>query len=237
MSFPLVRRIATLLSLAACLCASRPALAAEPETPPEELAKSSAPDSTRLLPPWLHLHAAAGLGWIASPEKVRQLYQAAEGFELGLEARPSDSWRWRLNAEYQALAAVHNGRYTLFTGGALDSPATAETLLVTVSGNGWMGSARLEVQARPIEHFWLLGGLGGGDVSAGLQAIHVQDQAVRFDLDFPGSSGWGWLGTVGAIYEFDILGPTLGIEVRTTKMVRPQDTLQSWSVRLGWGAF
>jgi len=99
----IVRRVAA-LSLAACLFASV-ARAAEPELPPAADAAKPAPqDTTRFLPRWLHLHAAAGLGWLASPDWMRKFYQAGQGYELGLETRPASSFRLRFSRRRESTS-------------------------------------------------------------------------------------------------------------------------------------
>src|SRR5262252_8566337 len=108
-----LRRIAALLSLATWLCAHRAAAAAVPDDPDSTV--KSARDSSRFLPRWLHLHAAVGLGWLASPEWMRKFYQAGQGYELGLETRPGTYFRLRLDGEYQVLPAVTDASYSFLT--------------------------------------------------------------------------------------------------------------------------
>jgi hypothetical protein len=44
-----------------------------------------------------------------------------------------------------------------------------------------------------------------------------------------------WLATAGTSYEFDVFGPRLSAEVRSSYLMRDQDRFQTWSIRLGWG--
>jgi len=92
-----VRCAAAMLLLAACALA--PGTARAQGSGYGEPVKTAPRDTSRFLPDWLHLHAAIGVGWLASPIQIRQIYQAGQGYELGLEARPADAWRLRLNAE------------------------------------------------------------------------------------------------------------------------------------------
>jgi hypothetical protein len=251
MSNRAVRRIATLLSLAACLCAPRLAHAAVPEEMPPPEVKAAAKDSTRLLPNWVHLHAAAGLGWLASPEWMRKFYQAGQGYELGFEVRPAGAFRLRVNGEYQTLPAVTNASYSfVFFGGRNNDVPTRDSVLIQVTSTGWIGSARLEAQMALTPNLWLLGGVGRGYMETGLHSVLPPGEfADRLDFHFPGSSGWNWVGTAGVAYEFDVFGPRLSAEVRTSYMMRDDlsganrlrtadgGRFQTWSIRLGWGGY
>lgn len=238
MSICIVRRVATLMTLAACLCAPGTARAADPETPEDILAKSAAKDTSRFLPRWLHLHAAAGLGWLASPEWMRKFYQAGQGYELGLETRPGGALRLRLNGEYQSLPAVADIDYSYITRVAgIDGEPARDTVQIEGRATGWIGSARLEAQMAITPHLWVIGGFGRGYLSTGLHTFHEADRSKSFDLEFPGSSGWAWVATAGTSYEFELFGPRLSAEVRTTYMMRDLDRFQAWSIRLGWGGY
>jgi len=236
MSQSFVRRLATQASLAACLLALRPARAAVPE-PAAEAANAAVQDTSRFLPRWLHLHAAAGLGWLASPEWMRKFYQAGQSYELGFEARPSNTFRLRLNGEYQGLPVVTDAKYTYvyMTPGGIP---LRDTLVLEERGNGWIGSARLEAQWSLAPQLWVLGGLGRGYLETGLQSQHPSGvYSSSFIIDFPGSSGWTWNATVGTSYEFELFGPRLSAEVRTNYLMKERDRLQTWSIRLGWGGY
>jgi hypothetical protein len=236
MSIRSFRSTATLALLAASLCAWYPARAAVPEPPGgEAAAKPAANDSTRLLPNWVHLHGAAGLGWLASPEWMRKFYQAGQGYELGLETRMGPSFRLRLNGEYQTMPAVTNASFSIITAASLDNAPARDTVLVEARTTGWLSSARLEAQMALTPHLWVLGGFGRGYLETGLHTTHVSDGVVSVDLVFPGSSGWVWLATAGTSYEFDVFGPRLSAEVRSSYLMRDQDRFQTWSIRLGWG--
>lgn len=235
MSYRIVRRIAALACLAACLLAPRPARAAEPEN---EGAQPAAQDTTRLLPRWLHLHAAAGLGWLASPEWMRKFYQAGQGYELGLEVRPGGAFRLRLNGEYQTLPAVTDVEYAFITSEPpLDGEPMRDTVRIQARATGWLGSARLEAQMALTPQIWLLGGFGRSYLSTGLEPVHVADPFSSLNLDFPGTSGWAWMTTAGTSYEFELFGPRLSAQVRTSYLMRERDRLQTWSIRIGWGGY
>ncbi|HXJ69122.1 MAG TPA: hypothetical protein VNM39_09455 [Verrucomicrobiae bacterium] len=234
MKQPIVHRLAALASLAACLVWVRPARAAVPGTQ-AEAAESAVADTSRLLPHWLHLHAAAGLGWLASPEWMRKFYQAGQGYELGFEVRPSNTFRLRLNGEYQGLPVVTDAKYT-YVYMAPGGVPIRDTLVVEERSNGWIGSARLEANWSLAPQLWVLGGLGRGYLETGLQSQHPSGvYSSSFIIDFPGSSGWTWDATVGTSYEFALFGPRLSAEVRTNYLMRNRDRMQTWSIRLGWG--
>jgi hypothetical protein len=236
MDHRIVRRLAALASLAACLCAPRAARAAVPE-PPAEAAKPAAPDTSRFLPRWLHLHGSAGLGWLASPEWMRKFYQAGQSYEAGLETRPGATFRLRLNGEYQGLPVVTDAKFT-YVYMTLGGIPIRDTLVVEERGNGWIGSARLEAQWSLAPQLWVLGGLGRGYVETGLHSQHPSSvYASSFLIDFPGSSGWAWIATAGTSYEFEMFGPRLSAEVRTSYLMRGTGRLQTWSIRLGWGGY
>jgi hypothetical protein len=234
-----VRRIVALASLAACGCAFSPATAAPPEPPDDDVvAKAAANDTSRFLPRWLHLHGAAGLGWLASPEWMRKFYQAGQGYEAGLEIRPAASIRLRLNGEYQSLPAVTNAEFSFVKYLPDEANWVRDTIVVETRANGWLGSARLEAQWGLTPHLWLLGGFGRGYLETGLFTMHPSDPfKPGLELDFPGSSGWTWLGTAGASYEFELFGPRLSAEVRSSYLMRDIDRFQSWSIRIGWGGY
>jgi len=239
-----IRRLAALTSLAACLVSLRPARAAVPE-PAEEAAKPAVQDTSRFLPRWLHLHAAAGLGWLASPEWMRKFYQAGQGYELGLEVRPGPALRLRLNGDYQTLAAVTHASFTFAASSSPKSAPQVDSIVVESRSTGWIGSARLEAQMALTPHLWLLGGLGRGYLETGLHSFHQNlvvpggqsTEVMSLDYHFPGSSGWVWLATAGTSYEFEVFGPRLSAEVRTSYLMLERDRLQTWSIRLGWGGY
>ena len=241
MIHPAARRIATLALLAACFAAPRSARAAVPEPTPEETAKATARDTSRFLPRWLHLHASAGLGWLASPEWMRKFYQAGQSYDAGLEIRPGKTLRLRLNGEFQDLPAVTDARYSYPYGVSGIGTPLRDTVVVEARANGWIGSARLEAQWAIAPELWVLGGFGRGYLESGLESVNSGNQfAPSLDYQFPGSSGWAWIGTAGASYEFELFGPRLSAEVRTSYLMRDQvrvdqSRMQTWSIRLGWG--
>ncbi len=227
----LARRRLVLLAL--LLSSVAPARAAVPEpAPPAALA--SAADSGSFLPRWLHLHGSIGLGWIQSPVFIRQRYEAGQDFEFGLEARPRPRLRVRFNGEYQVLPAVGRASYQFVTFQDIDGGQLKDTLSFDWRGRGWLGAARAELQWRALPHTWLIAGVGRGYLAAGMRAYHFRDPFQTLDVEFPGSSGWAWIGALGARYDFDLFGPTLGAEVRWSTLDRPQDRLQTWSLRIGW---
>src|SRR5262249_12035955 len=99
---------------------------------------------------------------------------------------------------------------------------------------GWMTAARAEMQWRALPHVWLLAGTGWGYMDAGVRAFHFHDPFQTLDLQFPGSTGAGWLASTGLRYEFDLFGPLLGAELRYSAFNRRQDALQRWPLRIGW---
>ena len=231
------RRIALLALLAACIAAPRIARAAV-EPPADEAAKAVAPDTSRFLPRWVHLHASAGLGWLASPEWMRKFYQAGQSYDVGFETRPGKTFRLLLNGEYQALPAVTNAAFSFVTSiPGFDTEPTRDTVQVEARANGWIGSARLEAQWSIAPQLWVIGGLGRGYLDTGLHNVHLSNSFESIDLEFPGSSGWAWIGTAGASYEFELFGPRLSAEVRTGYLMRGQSRMQTWSIRLGWGGY
>lgn len=212
--------------------AAVPTRAAVPEPPPP--AAPAPPDTTAFLPRWLHLHAALGIGWISAPRFIRERYEAGQDFEAGFEVRLRPRLRLRLNGEYQTLPALARVQYQFVTLRDADGNAVTDTLLFDSLGRGWLGAARTELQWRALPHTWLLFGAGRGYLAAGHRAFHFEDQNETVDIAFPGSSGWAWITSLGASYEFDLFGPTLGAEVRWSRLDRPQDELDTWSIRIGW---
>src|SRR5262249_46244031 len=112
-----------------------------------------------------------------------------------------------------------------------------DTLFLRGQGNGWIGSARLEAQKALIPGFWVLGGVGGGYVNSGLANVSVGDESFSFAGLLPSPSAWALMPPRGAIAESDFLGPTLGLEVRWTGLVRTENNLQAWSIKVGWTGF
>jgi hypothetical protein len=219
-----------LLALGLLVPAARAAVP-EPESPPSV---SQVPDTSRFLPRWLHLHASVGFGWISSPRFVRERYQGGQDFEAGLESRPRPGLRLRLSGEYQVLPAVGRATYQIVAFEDLEGGQLLDTLAIDWYGRGWLGAARAEVQWRTLPHTWLLAGAGRGYVEAGMRPYHIEHPGITVDVEFPGSSGWAWIGMLGARYEFDVFGPLLGAEVRWSTLDRPQDRLRTWSIRIGW---
>jgi hypothetical protein len=209
------------------------ARSAVPE-PPMRATAPSAPDTSQFLPRWLHLHGSAGYGWLSSPAFLRRRYEAGQDFEIGVEARMRRHLRLRLNGEYQVLPALGHARYQFVSFRGIDGGQITDTLSFDWRGRGWLGAARAELQWRTLPHTWLLAGAGRGYLDAGVRAYHFRDPFVILDVDFPGSSGWAWITSLGARYDFDVFGPLLGIEGRWSSLERPQDRLQTWSVRVGW---
>jgi hypothetical protein len=235
MDHRIVRRIAMLATFAACSWAFRPARAAVPEQPAGD-AKPAAPDTSRFLPRWVHLHASAGLGWLASPEWMRKFYQAGQSYAAGFESRPGRTFRLRLDGEYQSLPGVTDAEYSFISSTSpLDGLPARDTVRVESRANGWIGSARLEAQWALAPQLWVLGGFGPGYLSTGLHTIHSSDPYGTYDLDFPGTSGWAWIATAGTSYEFELFGPRLSAELRTSYLMRDQSRFQTWSLRIGWG--
>src|SRR5262249_7760149 len=149
-------------------------------------AKAAAPDSSRLLPRWLHAHAAAGLGWLASPAWMRKFYQAGQGYELGVETQPASGFRLRVNGEYHMLPTVAPRMYTVAPSlPGLNSEPTRDTLQLRTTGQGWIGSGRLEAQVRLTPHMWAVAGVGRGYLETGLHPIHEANAFETLDLDFP----------------------------------------------------
>lgn len=231
-----IRRVATLILLAACAIAPPAARAAGTDSDEVPL-KTAARDTSRFLPRWMHLHAGIGVGWLASPLQIRQLYQAGQGYEAGFEARPARDWRVRLSGEYQTLPLVTQGSLVYTTVPVGKGFPVQDTLFFSAQGNGWMGSGRLEAQKALIPGFWVLGGVGGGYVNSGLGSVYWDGQIFSLSGIFPSASGWALMPTFGAIAESDFLGPTLGLEVRWMGVMRAENNLQSWSVRIGWGGY
>ena len=221
--------LTTMLALAAV-----PAHAAVPEPPPPGAPATAPSDTTSFLPPWLHLHASFGIGWISAPRFIRERYEAGQDFEAGVEVRLRPRLRLRLNGQYASLPALARVQYQYVVLRDLDGNAVMDTLLFDSLGRGWLGAARTELQWRALPHTWLLLGAGRGYLAAGHRAYHFANQFETIDLEFPGSSGWAWIGSVGARYEFDIFGPVLGAEVRWSRLDRRQDELDTWSIRIGW---
>jgi len=227
-------RIASAFTLVFALSAGLPvARAAVPEPPAPGLART-APDTSHFLPRWLHLHASGGFGWIASPTQIRQRYEPGQDFEFGLETRMRKTFRLRLNGEYQILPALGIAKYTFVTFTDPEGNQARDTVSFDWRQRGWLGAARLEGQWRALPHTWLLAGVGRGYLSAGVRAFHIADPFASLDVQFPGSSGWAWITSAGARYDFDMFGPVLGAELRWSTLDRPQDRLQTWSIRLGW---
>ncbi|MEQ1833820.1 MAG: hypothetical protein ABL977_12260 [Candidatus Eisenbacteria bacterium] len=197
-------------------------------------AQQAPPDTGQFLPRWLHLHGSVGYGWLSSPSTIRQRYEAGQDFEFGLEARLRPRLRMRLNAEYQVLPAVGELNYTILALGARGESSTFDTLSFDWRQRGWLGAGRAEVQYRAFKSVWLLAGAGYGYMAAGVRPYHFEDPFGTVDIRFPGSSGWGVLGSTGLRYEFAGFGPVLGAEVRWSTFSRRQDDLQLWSIRIGW---
>jgi hypothetical protein len=226
-------RLATNAALLLLLGLPVGARAAVPEPPPPAVTPS-APDTSAFLPPWLHIHASFGIGFISSPEFIRKRYEAGQDFEAGLEMRPRKNVRLRLNGEYQVLPALGRVNYQFVTAQDIEGNVTTDTLSFDWLGRGWLGAGRAELQWQALPHTWLLAGGGRGYLSAGQRAYHFRSPFETLDIEFPGSSGWAWISSLGARYEFDIFGPVLGAELRWSELHRPQDRLQTWSIRIGW---
>lgn len=222
-----------LLSLLIGATAATCVHAAVPEPPPP-VATSPAPDTGAFLPRWLHLHAAFGFGWISSPRYIRERYEAGQDFVLGVETRVRPRLRFRLNGEYQVLPALGRVNYQYVVLQDLDGGTMTDTLSFDWLGRGWLAGANAELQWRALPHTWLLVGGGRSYLSAGQRAYHYNSPFETLDVEFPGSSGWAWIGSLGARYDFEIFGPVLGAEVRWSTLDRRQDELQTWSIRIGW---
>lgn len=230
-----IRRTLLLLALSspALTIAAGSARAAVPEPPPRANQPAAA-DSAQFLPRWVHMHGSFGYGWIQGPAVIRQRYEAGQDFELGLEARMRPNLRLRVNGEYQVLPAVGQAIYQFVVSQDLDGSQAVDTLSFEWRARGWLGAARTELQWRALPHTWLMAGAGRGYLGAGVRAFHFRDPFQTLDVRFPGSSGWAWIASAGARYDFDVFGPLLGAELRWSTLDRPQDRLQMWSLRIGW---
>lgn len=231
----LPRRAAIVVLSTLALFTASPARSAVPEPPPPSAtASNAAPDTGRFLPRWLHYHASIGIGWLSSPTFLRQRYEAGQDFELGVETRMHPRLRLRLNGEYQVLPANGRAEYQYVAFQDLDGNTVTQTISIDWRRRGWLGAGRAELQVQALPHTWLLIGGGRGYLSAGMRAYHFESPFETLDITFPGSNGWAWIGSAGARYDFDIFGPTLGAELRWSALDRPQDELQTWSIRIGW---
>jgi len=226
--------LALLIALAFLPCSAWTAYAAVPEEPPAPASATAAPDTSHFLPRWLHSSGSAGYGWIQGPALIRQRYEAGQDFELGLEARPRPRLRVRLNGEYQVLPAVAQATYAFLVFAGPRGQPVMDTLSFEWRQRGWLGAARAELQWRALPHTWLVAGAGRGYLGSGVRAFHFRNPFETLDVPFPGSSGWAWIGSAGARYDFDLFGPMLGAELRWSTLDRPQDRLQMWSLRIGW---
>jgi hypothetical protein len=229
----LPRRAAITALCLIALVATRPARSAVPEAPLPGVTAPT-PDSSGFLPRWLHLHGSIGIGWVSSPEFLRERYEAGQDFEMGLEMRLQPRLRLRLNGEYQVLPALGRVNYQYVVFQDIDAGTAMDTISFDWRKRGWLGAARAEVQWRALPHTWLLVGGGRGYLGAGQRPYHFRSPFETLDIEFPGSSGWAWIGSLGARYEFDIFGPVLGAELRWSALDRRQDELQTWSIRIGW---
>ena len=218
--------------VAGLLAAPSLARAAVPEPPHANV--PTAPDTSHFLPPWLHMHGSVGYGWIQGPVLIRQRYEAGQDFQLGLEARMRSSLRLHLDGEYQVLPAVGHATYAFVAFQDVFGGQVLDTLSFDWRGRGWLGATRAELQWRALPHTWLTAGAGRGYLDAGVRAFHFRNPFQRLDIEFPGSTGWGWIGSAGARYDFDVFGPLLGAELRWSTLERRQDHLSMWSIRIGW---
>jgi hypothetical protein len=142
--------------------------------------------------------------------------------------------RLRLAGEYQVLPAVGRATYAILSFRGIDGELVTDTLSFDWRGRGWLGAARAELQWRALPHTWLTADAGRGYLDAGVRAFHFSDPYQTLDIEFPGSTGWGWLTSVGARYDFEVFGPVIGVELRRSMLDRRQDRLQMWSLRIGW---
>ncbi|HEY6196046.1 MAG TPA: hypothetical protein VI504_13470 [Candidatus Eisenbacteria bacterium] len=231
---PLTRRTLLLPCLAIGLLVTVRTASAAVREPPLLAKAPAAPDTAHFLPRWLHSNGSAGYGWIQGPALIRQRYEAGQDFELGLEARPRPRLRVRLSGEYQILPAVANATYAFVSSSQAKGTPVIDTLSFEWRQRGWLGAARGEFLWRALPHTWLVAGAGRGYLGAGVRAFHFSNRFETLDVPFPGSSGWGWIASAGARYDFDLFGPMLGAELRWSAFDRPQDRLHMWSLRIGW---
>jgi hypothetical protein len=228
----LLLRVPAVAAALACL-ATDPAPAAVPE-PPADAVAAPAADTSGFLPRWLHVHGSIGIGWISAPAFIRERYEAGQDFEAGFEVRLQPRLRLRLNGEYQVLPALGRASYQFVSFQDLEGGTVMDTISFAWRKRGWLGAARTELQWRALPQTWLLLGAGRGYLSAGHRQYHFSNPFETLTLTFPGTNGWAWITSLGARYDFDIFGPVLGAELRWSTLDRPQDRLQTWSIRIGW---
>ncbi len=223
----LVRGLA--LTLLALVTAA-PARAQPPGAPLPPPAAPAPRDSTRHRPPRLHPWLEFGGGWISGPARLRQYYEASQGFAAGLEARPAPRWALRGALDYQMLVA--NGWADLHVVDAAANRAT--TVRTRTQTTGWIAGARAEAGARLGGDFWLTAGGGGGHIHSGLSGVETDAlSGYRVLTSGDVANGWGWLWTAAVRYDFtpDPRVP-LGIDVRTSSLQRRHDSARTSSVRL-----
>lgn len=190
-------------------------------------------DSSGVLPRWLHFNASAGAGWISAPARIRQRYEGGWCFDGGLEARVHPRLRLRLNGEYQMLPSIGKEIYGIDNYYDANGVFHSDTLAFEYLRRGWLGTGRIEAQARVLPHIWLLGGIGRGYLGSGGRAFDFATPFETRNVRFAGSSGWAWIPMIGARYDFDAFGPLIAFETRYSALQRQQDVLHTWSIRVG----
>lgn len=217
------------------LTAHSRAAAQPPGMPPEPNDRLAVRDTSRLLPRWAYPVYSLGPGWIQTPVKVRQRFEAGFGGTVGLEVRPASRVGVRLSGEYQMLPANAQGTIVETVPSELDGSAVIDTVAFEYGGTGWLLGARTELAVNPVGRAWLQAGAGLGYFSAGISNERSISGSFLVDIRAPGTNGWGWLWSTALRYDFDPApSAPLSVEVRWQAVDREQDRMQMWRVAVGY---
>jgi hypothetical protein len=227
-----IRMLAWVL-LTACAGSAR-AAAGMPARVSEGAGATARPDTTHVLPVWQRPWLEAGGGWLASPAYLHAQYESGMTLGIELEARRTARWVVRGAIDYQMLMAKHAGGVISSVDFGGPGGTFSDTLPLTFETAAWLATMRAETGRRVLGDLWLGVGAGGGFMNSGFnQYVDLLSPALQHHLPVAMRNGWGWLWTASARWEFEpVPARPFGIEVRNTTLMRGDDRLACWSIRV-----
>ena len=222
-----MRRTCSVLVALSLAVLSHAAFAQPPGGPPDGApgATPAAKDTSGVLPKWMDGAVEVGVGWMASPQSVKDRYSAGMNIGLELQALAAPALRFGAKAEYHDSPSNRDGFVTTSNG----------IVGYDTFGDGKMLDLFGTIAVRPWRQLWLEGGAGYGHFESGFGDVNFIDGVTGDSYVPPGKIGWGPVAGAGARYEFQpSRRDRMYVGAGWRRMVRDDVTLQYGLIRVGY---